>query len=234
MKTTAIICVLKTGGLYKICDVIRLQEMIKEHVTMPYEFACLTDAPTAVNVVFKSIPLRHNWKGYWSKIELFRPNLISAERIVYFDLDTLILRNIDDIILQDAPFIALRPFNPKRAQRQNYFASAIMAWDNDGRFNYLYDAFKGAGESRFEMSRHHGDQDYLSHCMNIVRPFGGRGAVQHLYWQDLVTGIYSYKRHYLTGEIGDDARIICFHGFPRMNRVDLKNLKSEYCENIGG
>ena len=52
------------------------------------------------------------------------------------------------------------------------------------------------------------DQEYLSGKM--------RSHHQSIsYWQELVDGIYSFKRHIRKGKVTASPRIICFHGQPR-------------------
>lgn len=223
---TAIICVLKSGGDFHPIDVIRLKGMLEKNITMPYDFYCLTDTgrsivdmvSTGADVLrFFALPLRFDYSGWWSKVELFRKDLVDADRIIYFDLDTIILDNIDDLLMQDFDFIGLRPFNPIRSRWENYVASAIMSWRNDGSFNFLFDQFNYEKHSR----KFPGDQDYLSFMLKQV-------GKSYVHWQNVVDGIYSYKRHVKRFGLKETARIICFHGSPRPNQVDAKWIKEAW------
>lgn len=207
MNPLAIVCVYKSGGDFCICDAESLYEMVKQHVTVPFDFYCLTDSDK--EVPFTKIPLLHNFPGWWSKIELFRPNLVPNERIIYFDLDKFILKNIDDIVSRTESFIGLRDFGRNASLREHYFASAILSWINDGRYNFIFNEF----DYELHHRRFRGDQDYFSYMMaKYERPF--------TYWQDIVDGIYSYKLHILTGLAKkQNAKIVCFHGRPRPNEV---------------
>lgn len=214
----AIICVLKSGGDFHPIDVFRFKWMLDKNITIPHHFYCLTDMSTAMDDVY-DLPLLCNYRGWWSKVELFRPDLVNADRIIYFDLDTIILGNIDNLITQDFDFIGLRPFNPTRAQRKDYVASAIMSWRNNGSFNFLSEQFNYKKHSL----KFTGDQDYLSSALKQV-------GKSYVYWQNVVDGIYSYKRHVKQNGLQEDARVVCFHGFPRPNQVDAKWVKEAWHE----
>ena len=72
--------VLRSGGDFKPEHVYALQKMCAKYLP-PHEFVCLSD----VELECKTIPLLHDWVGWWAKMELFR--LPSA---LYFDLDTVL------------------------------------------------------------------------------------------------------------------------------------------------
>ena len=206
----AILSVLKSGGDFKVRDVIRLRNMLRENITIPYEFYCLTDMHV---VDVTCLPLIHGYNGWWSKLELFRPDLVKADRVVYFDLDTLILSNIDDMLMQNDQFIGLKPFNPQRAQLEGYVASGMMGWRNNGVMTPILLDFSFT----YHINKYRGDQDYLSDLLPML-------GVTPIYWQDLVGGIYSYKRHLIhkTSLRGMDVRVVCFHGSPRPNEVNVE------------
>lgn len=209
MKQTAIICVLKLGGDFIMKDVEILHEMLLKHTTIPFDFVCLTDDD--MSKPFRTISLRNKYKGWWSKIELFRSELVLNERILYFDLDTVITQNIDNLLEQDEKFIGLLPFNKKKVKIKDFVASGIMGWINDGSFSFVYDEFNYA-QARFIYK---GDQDYISDKLK-------ENLIPITYWQDIVEGVFSYKRHIRNKKVKkEDARIICFHGKPRPKKVVL-------------
>jgi len=86
-----------------------------------------------------------------------------------------------------------------------YFASGLMAWDADGTYDFIYEDFK----YNHHTQKCKGDQDYMSYIMASHNK-------THVYWQDLVTGVVSYKRHVQIGLLnGTRPRVVCFHGKPR-------------------
>lgn len=209
----AVVCVLKSGGDFTTHDVTNLKVMLDKNITIPYDFYCLTDL-LGMGMLHK-IPLVHEYSGWWSKIELFRPDLVKEERIIYFDLDTVILGNIDDLLLQDSDFMGLRLFRHAPEKENKYAGSGILGWKNDGSFDFLFKQFKyGVHSKRFR-----GDQDYFSWQLC-------QKGIKFRYWQDLVGGIYSYKRHVRIDGMKDDTKVVCFHGTPRPWQVNEPWIKN--------
>lgn len=196
---------------FPICPpswITKLQRMVDDNLLMPHKFVCLSN----VEVPCERIPLKHNWRGWWSKIEIFRPGLFEDE-ILYIDLDTVILDSIGDMFYHGKDFVGLRPFNPINAVRQNYFASGMMSWKNDSEYqmSFIYECFDYEKHTRMFP----GDQDYISARLQ------SHDVHNTAYWQDIVGGIYSYKRHIKNGKVcPDKARVVCFHGEPRPHMLN--------------
>ncbi len=66
----------------------KLHRAVQRNYERDHRFVCLSNVDTDV----ETIPLVTDWKGWWSKIELFRPGLFDGP-VVYFDLDVLICKN---------------------------------------------------------------------------------------------------------------------------------------------
>lgn len=204
-KAPIVMCVLKSGGKdFNLDYVVKLRNMIARHTTIPYRFVCLTDT-TIDPSICDTLPLRSNLAGWWSKLELFVPDQVDSNYIVYFDLDTVIIRNIDTILTLKSEFAALGGWipGPNRSSVGN-FGSGMMVWRNHGKFAFLHDEFKNDFYK-------HGDQEYIANSLV-------KHGIQYETLQNLTTGIYSYKRNCLKG-IPDDARVICFHGHPRPHQA---------------
>lgn len=209
-----IMCVLKSGGDFTVDYVVRLQNMIARNTTVPYKFICLTDMEIPSDIC-ENVKLKHNYNRQWSKIELFRPDITEAGRIIYLGLDIVVTGNIDNILTATGDFIALKPWN-KRNQKLGLCASGLMAFRNNGAFSFIYDQFKTEDIGKYPK----GDQEYIS----------GALAANHknpVFWQDIVNGIYSYKRQCRQG-IPGNARVVCFHGRPRPHQVDVSWVKENW------
>ena len=98
---TKIVTVLRSGGDYQRIHVEKIRDMVERYVS-EFEFICLTDSPTEEY----DRPLKHDWPGWWAKMEIF--NIPGP--VLFLDLDTIIVDNIDCIIksLKDQPFVTLR------------------------------------------------------------------------------------------------------------------------------
>lgn len=196
-----IVTVLRSGGEYTPEHVARLKAQCDEWAA-GIPFCCLAD--TAVPC--KRIPLRQDWPGYWSKLELFR----LPGPILYLDLDSTICGSFGRLILQakQAPFTIMRDvYTPHNMQ------SSVMAWS--GSMWWLYAAFREDPDGLMHNPNlsHHSDQGIIQdECRK-------RGFVPE-YWQDVLPGaLVSYKKDCGDG-VPVDARVVVFHGPPRPWEVE--------------
>lgn len=90
-------CVLKSGGHYDAEYVERLRDGVRNNLIIPYRFVCLSD----VDVPCERIELKYDLPGWWSKMELFRPDI--PEDILYFDLDTVIVGDLTPLTDMTVP-----------------------------------------------------------------------------------------------------------------------------------
>lgn len=116
--------------------VSKLYAMARRFLSRPFRFVCVTDRgfmlPADIEIIEVPSPLR-GIKGWWSKIALFHPRHGLTGRVLYLDLDTLVVGPLDAIADYPAPF-ALVPhagtFNGKGRQRVvKRFNSSVMVWD---------------------------------------------------------------------------------------------------------
>lgn len=132
-----IACVWVRGNVpYSVEYVAKLASMVRRWYNRPHRFVCLTDQPTELlrlQVHPIRIPSPAPLAGWWSKMRCFDPLNGLAGRVLYLDLDTLIMAPLDPIIDFPAPF-ALVPhsgtFNGKRGLAVvKRFNSSVMVWD---------------------------------------------------------------------------------------------------------
>ena len=213
-------CVYKTAPNNGLTPeyVRRLEANVHEHTTRPFEFVCLTDVPDELDC--KTIQLTDNLPRQLSKLELFKPHF--SGRVVYFDVDTIIVRNIDKLMDYEGRFAMLHCW-----RQPHRYASGIMVWN-------------GSAEcilpNEDEMRRLHqgperGDQVFIARKLLAA-------GYKIDYVRDIVNAI-SYRwqvasKHY-HDENGDwrrtpdsryelpaDADIVCFHGGPRPHEIGWK------------
>jgi len=203
-RPVTVVCVLKVGGVYTENYVRKLMNGVARcMLNINYEFVCLTDS-TKIDFC-RTIPLEHNWEGWWSKIELFRPDIFHG-MIIYFDLDTVLIKNISELAGVPRKITMLKAFNPDRQR-----ASGIMIW-KAGDYDFIYKSF--IKEPNFKG----GDQDFI---IQALKKRGVRAlAVQR------TTQVVSYKHHCKEG-LPSEAQIVCFHGEPRPHNVK-KDWMKEY------
>jgi len=189
------------GSKFSQSHVIRLEHMVRRHSTVPYKFIVLSNDPTLPSYL-NVVPLMHRWPSWWCKIELFAPsNFNRFSRIIYFDLDTIILGNIDPLLSSSENILVIRDFYTQQ------MSTGVLAW-NRGALDVLHTEFLGR-EMEVTLT-HVGDQDWLRDCVptHCVR-----------YIQDVQPGTYSYKVHCSTGHPPLNAKIVCFHGSPFIQDV---------------
>ncbi|WP_067291406.1 hypothetical protein, partial [Sulfitobacter sp. EhC04] len=128
MGQLTVACVLRSGGRYDATWVARLQRAVARHLQRPHRFVCLSD----VAVDCERIPLETDWPGWWSKIEMFRPGLLTGQTL-YLDLDTVITGPLAPLLSDQ--FTMTRDFlNP------NIMNSGVMAWAGD--YSIIWEAMK--------------------------------------------------------------------------------------------
>lgn len=125
-----------------------------------HKFVCLSNvAIPGVDV----IPLVSDHEGWWAKTELFRPDNGLEGNVLYLDLDTLPIKNLDvfckfDVSLKFAPssytFTNSRPAGGKGVV--DGYQSSLIAF-KAGEFPHLFTEVDATVKSRFR-----GDQDWFA------------------------------------------------------------------------
>lgn len=183
---------------------------ILRHSSVPVTLHCFTDDPTGINVKGTNIhPLPFdNLEGWWNKLYLFSNDMPipKGEKIVFFDLDTIVTNNIDTILTVNANrLIALRDFFTGIAQSvvgDNNMGSGFMAWTH-GQYSAVWDQFIKNPAKVIKSVHPHGDQRWIQ----IV-------ATDRVYWQDIFPDrVVSFKVHCRNG-LPPKAAVVCYHGIP--------------------
>jgi len=199
-KKFAVACVLKDGPDYNEEYVRRLVHGCECSFTGDHDVVCLSDKH--IDVPCKVVKLRHNWPGWWSKIELFRPDVFEEyERVIYLDLDTVLVGNTDGLVSHPCRFAMLHGF--RKPERR---ASGIMVWEGD--FSKLYYQMVKQ-ERQILVDEKAWDQVFIAD--NVREYYCEPDLVQ-----DMIDGVVSYKNHVRgKGGLPKGTRIVCFHGRPR-------------------
>lgn len=142
-----VLCVYVKGPFPYTADyVVRLERMARRYISRPFRFVCLTDRPDEikrhvdVTIVIPSMAdvVPQNGAGYWAKVRLFDPALDFRGRLLYLDLDTLIVAPLDPIIdyqaslalTADALVLERAHLDKDRYGRRlvRRFNSSVMVW----------------------------------------------------------------------------------------------------------
>lgn len=140
-------CVFVRGPYPYTADyVVRLERMVRRHLARPFHFVCLTDRASELPPDIDTIHIASlaglvpdNGAGYWNKLRLFDPEVGLTGRVLYLDLDSLVVAPLDPIVDYPAPlaltadaFVVERAhLNTDRKGRRlvRRFNSSVMVWD---------------------------------------------------------------------------------------------------------
>lgn len=178
-----IACVLKVSEEYDTDYVSHFLDGLNRYVGS-YEFMLLTGG----------------YSGWWSKMGLFEPQVKGD--LLYFDLDTMIVGPLDEIMAVDR-LTVLSDFNvPGR------MASGVMFIPEHER-DRIHTEWVKDPEGHMKEQGGHGDGGFLAKFWSSAQR-----------WQDIVPGqIISYKNHVRGRSLPENARVVCFHGRPRPRDV---------------
>jgi len=207
-----IICVLRSGGIYDAEWVRKLRDGCERNM-QKHRFMCLSD----VEVPCERVALKHDWTGWWSKIELFRKDVIDGPAL-YLDLDTVITGPVE-IMRNSADFAMLQSF-----WKADMVGSGVMYFSGDNVPHKVYDKFVRqpkayiAHHERNRNGTYVGDQAFIADCL-------GQENIDRV--NNYVPGIVSYKMHCVK-KLPTDASIVCFHGLPRIDEVKAEWLTKNW------
>ena len=215
------------GDAYAWTYVERLYNMLSRHVTPGIRLHVYTEAARPVPAPM----IKHeliDWniggpkKSWWYKMQLFNTQHHSGP-LLYFDLDTVIVDNIDWIWRQPtAYFWAVRDFKYLWRQTHTGMNSSIMWW-NTQQYQQVWNSFISQDLQQV-MQRYHGDQDYLAEVITPAqRRFFDINQIQSWRWQCLDGG-YDFKRKKYhnpgTGtHVTSQTSVMIFHGKPKPENV---------------
>ena len=217
-------CVYKTAPNNGLSPeyVSRLEANVREHTTRPFEFVCLTDVPD--EVLCKTIKLTDNLPRQLSKLELFKPHF--EGRVVYFDIDTIIVRNIDKLMDYVGRFAMLHCW-----RQPHRWASGIMAWNGSAECvlptpdeRRRIDNGPERGDQRFISGKLLAAGVKIDRVRDIVNALSYRWQVmtKHHHADNGITHDDWRKTPDSAYGLPDNADIVCFHGGPRPHEIGWK------------
>lgn len=143
---TTVACVWVQGPVPYTADYVgRLARMARRFLDRPFRFVCLTDRPAAlaldprietIQIAAPTVPA--NGRGFWAKVECFNPAHGFTGRMLFLDLDVLVVRDLTDIVEFSSAFaLPTDIFSPRAGpQADRYgrgvvrkFNSSVMVWD---------------------------------------------------------------------------------------------------------
>lgn len=171
MTPLTVACVFVQGPYpYTAEYVYRLRSMVRRYLARPFTFVCLTDRPEMLpgiqTIRIASTLGSPESVGYWTKLRLFDRSIGLTGRVLFLDLDVLIVSDLSPIVDQPAPFtitadelVGQRPMiDADRHGRMviRRFNSSVMVFDA-GCASDLFDRWTAAASARLST-----DQDWIA------------------------------------------------------------------------
>ena len=212
------------GTAYGWQYVDRLYNMLTRNVTAPVRLHVYTEAnrPVPAHMIKHVLT---DWgvsgpkKSWWYKLQMFNTQHHRGS-LLYLDLDTVIVNNIDWIFRQDTRFFwSIRDFQHLYQPSCTDLNSSVMWWDTT-KYDYLWQEFERRGAARV-IGQYRGDQDYITDALNIsYRRYLDR--IRSWRWQCWDGGYDFKKRTWYQPGAGtniQDTDILVFHGRPKPQDV---------------
>jgi len=187
--TLNVVCV-KAKPRYDHQYVNKLYKAVRQHLSIPLRFFCLTDDVSGLKCRTKNLP--HQLHDWWGKLYLF--NLYFEGKVLYLDLDTLITGPLDFVNDYEGDFAILRDF-----YRPEGYGSGVMLWNGGKQPRHVWDNW---------------------FANPVIHPLGDQGWIEEQVkdadrLQDIFPGkIVSYKVDCANG-LPEGAAICAFHGLPK-------------------
>lgn len=202
------------GDKYQIEYVEKLYNMVKKNTTVEHKFICFTDNTVIqkrlrhTDIEFREFK-RHDFDGWFNKLQLFSPDSELVGSNLYMDLDVVIMNNIDELFTygKDHNFVGMNDFNPATG----VFNSSIMKFNNNTTSSLIWDNYI---KRRTEFKKYTGDQEIISILIKKHK--------DTLSYPDSWTQSYKwfdhkgerFNRNKWTYEKDPNAKVCIFHGYP--------------------
>lgn len=209
----------KARYTYSEADVLALKRSVARFLKQPHRFVCLTDEKLTSGEI-EAIPLDHRTfvsGTRYVKLMLFRPDIASVlgEKILYLDLDSVIVNDLDPIVDRDEDLVLWRNPNfgvPRRAR----YNTSIMLIRAGKRSEFWTDFDPNKTPAKMSETWGGTDQAWISH----------RASPEEAHWTS-DDGVYGAGR---LGDVAagagtvlpDNARIVFFPGNRHLSQLEVR------------
>lgn len=214
------------GDAYSWIYVERLHNMLSRHLTRGIRLHVYTEAerPVPAPMIKHVLP---DWgitgprRSWWYKITLFNLDEYAGP-MLYFDLDTVIVDNIDWICdLPTTWFWTVQDFKYLYRPGSQSINSSIMWWDTR-QFAEVWQNFQQQNLQTI-IKQYRGDQDYLNQVLpsSQVR-FLDPERIRSWRWQCLEGGMHPNRQKRVRDiptQITPETDIMIFHGHPKPHEI---------------
>lgn len=173
--------------------------MVERNLTVPHDFTCFTDDARGMDC--PTFPIEGLWGAKKKQLQgngfqnlyLFRQDFPLRGRILYLDLDVVIMENLDEMVNGDGAFFAARDW------WSNDWHGAVMLYES-GSQAALWDDYPDGNK-------------YVTVQKWLLKKVSGATS-----WPEGF--VLSYKAHSLAG-VGPapGCKVVSFHGRPKNHEV---------------
>ena len=228
--TPVVLCV-KWGGKYGPDYVNRLFSMVRRNLSLPHDFACLTDEAGGIDPRIQILPMDPAGLEFcWTKLQIFSERVVPAGRLVlYLDLDVVVTGRLEELFAYRPAldFLSVLDWNRRWVPQ---FNSSVMRFRSGTHRRILEDFHAEVEAGRLVkkrewdaclrardkvvywngLRRFGGDQEWIS------RRMGAGGKLGELCYP--APWILSYKKG-CRKRIPEGCRVMVFHGEPKPHEV---------------
>lgn len=226
------------GSAYEWIYVDKLYSMLCRHFSKPLRLHVWTEKTRPVPGHYIKHELTE-WPGiagprkaWWYKLQMFDPMHFNG-RLLYFDLDVVILQNLDWMLdLDTRYFWAIRDFRHHFRGAWWGINSSCMVWDT-GNFARVWQDF-ASNDIAATTRRFPGDQDFLADRLSPdERRYFPEDYVRSWRWEVKDGGMDFKKRIYKRPDAGSvvppNTRIMIFHGHPKPHEILDPVVTQNWC-----
>jgi hypothetical protein len=215
------------GSSYDWVYVERLYNMLDRYISRNIRLHVYTEASRPVPApmvkhVLTEWPITRARRGWWYKMQLFN-SAHHAGPLLYFDLDTVIVQNIDWIWAHPSQYLwAPKDFKYLWKSTHSGINSSVMWWDTT-KYQHVWEKFARQDLEKI-MRKYHGDQEFISDLVpQAHRRFLDPEKIQSWRWQCLDGGYDFRRRRYQAPDTGtklaQSTAILVFHGSPKPHQI---------------
>ena len=215
------------GDLYSWDYVEKLHSMLSRNFSVPVKLHVFTEATRSVPdhmVKHRLTPLpdiHARRRAWWYKMQMFNPEHVPG-RLIYFDLDTVIVSNLDWMLSLDTRYFwAIHDYKRLWRQAWSGINSSVMVWDCQ-QYAHIWQHFSHNLDNI--LSTHRGDQDYIgAQLAPNQKQFFDQHLIRSWRWEIKDGGFDIHSRTYRRPCAGSvltpGCSVMVFHGNPKPHQV---------------
>ena len=217
-QNTVVLC-WRSGGDFTFKDVELLSKHLHKQRTGELRILVITNTVSQpVELMYCTLLPAANkeWPGWWTKMNMFAPDMEQYRPFLYLDLDTAVVNSLDGILPptgHEDKFICLGGFF--RPDTTNGLQSGLMWFPkNSKQITQIWNQWCKNPEGFVKTFQNRGgDQGFI------------RSVLGHsdIFWQTFTNKITSFKisveGNRILTKLPSHISIVCFHGQPRIPRA---------------